>query len=159
MKLWMAPAGLHVEAGQVEDAKFLSKLHAQSFFHGWHTADFVSYLSDPHQTPAYVACDAKRKVAGFALLRLAGDEAELLTLAVEKKWQGKKIASAIMQAVFEDLRMTKARHFFLEVDEENGPALALYARMGFDKVAERKAYYKKPDGSSATALVMRTALL
>lgn len=159
MKLWMAPAGLHIEHGKTGDANALAKLHAEGFFHGWQTADFVSYLANPQQTPAYIACDARRKIAGFALLRLAGDEAELLTLVVGRKWQGKHIGSAIMRAAFDDLLHTPARKLFLEVNEDNSAALSLYRRLGFAQIGSRKAYYPKPDGSAATALIMEAELI
>jgi len=158
MKLWMAPAGLHIEPAKTKDAKILAKLHAQGFYHGWPTADFVRYLSSPHQTPAYIACNTGGKIAGFALIRLAGEEAELLTLVVERKWRGKRIGAALMSAIINDLLMTPAREMFLEVDAENAAALALYRGLGFVKIGARQAYYPKPDGSAATALVMRAAL-
>jgi ribosomal-protein-alanine N-acetyltransferase len=105
-------------------------------------------------TPAYVACDAKRRIAGFALIRLVADESELLTIAVDPKWRGKGVGRALLDAVFADLMMSPARKMFLEVDAENRPAIKLYERLGFSTISSRKGYYAKPDGSAATALVM-----
>src|SRR5690606_29742775 len=76
MKFWMAPGGLHVEPGEMKDAKELARIHGQSFFRGWPTEEFASFLSD-RNTPVYVACDAKRRMAGFALIRTVADESEL----------------------------------------------------------------------------------
>jgi ribosomal-protein-alanine N-acetyltransferase len=47
---------------------------------------------------------------------------------------------------------------FLEVAEDNAPALTLYERFGFVKVGERAGYYRRADGTRATALVMRKLL-
>jgi ribosomal-protein-alanine N-acetyltransferase len=47
-----------------------------------------------------------------------------------------------------------ARTVFLEVDENNAPARALYRRAGFADVGRRKSYYQ----SGANALVLRRDL-
>lgn len=152
-KLWMAPNGLHVEPAETQDAQRLAQLHQQGFFRGWPVADFIGFLADP-ATPAYIACDARRRIAGFALIRLVSDESELLTIAVDPKWRGKGVGRALLDAVFADLMMSSARKMFLEVDAENRPAIKLYEKLGFSTISSRKGYYAKPDGSAATALVM-----
>jgi ribosomal-protein-alanine N-acetyltransferase len=101
-----------------------------------------------------VACDARRRIAGFALIRIAADEAELLTIAVDPKWRGKRLGHALLRAAFDDLLRSPARRMFLEVSEDNGAAIKLYSREGFATISSRKGYYPKPDGSQATALVM-----
>jgi [ribosomal protein S18]-alanine N-acetyltransferase len=153
IKLWMAPAGLHVEPAQTRDADDLARIHRQGFFRGWPREEFSSFLAEA-STPAYIACDAKRRIAGFALLRLAADEVELLTIAVDPKWRGKHVGQALMRAAFADLLMSPAKRMFLEVDEQNAAAIRLYEREGFARIGARKGYYPRPDGSAATALVM-----
>lgn len=153
IKLWMAPAGLHVEPGRMADARDLARIHALGFYRGWPASEFESFLTDPN-TPVYVACDARRRIAGFALIRVVADESELLTIAVDPKWRGKRIGQALLKAVFDDLLLSPARRMFLEVSEDNVAAIKLYTREGFATISTRKGYYPKPDGSQATALVM-----
>ncbi len=43
------------------------------------------------------------------MLRLAADEAELITIAVDPKWRGKGVGVALLRAAFDDLMMTRAR--------------------------------------------------
>jgi [ribosomal protein S18]-alanine N-acetyltransferase len=157
-RLWMAPHGLHIEPAETRDADTLAALHAQGFHRGWPSADFASYIAG-RDTPVYVACDAKRKIAGFAMLRLAADEAELITIAVEPRWRKKGVGRALMDALLTDLRMTPARRLFLEVAADNPAALRLYARLGFTRISERQGYYARPDGRPATAIVMARDLL
>jgi ribosomal-protein-alanine N-acetyltransferase len=154
MKIWTAPKGLHVEPATIGDAETIARLHALGFYRGWPRADFLSYLADPERTPAYVACDGKRRIAGFAMLRLAADEAELLTIAVDPKWRGRGVGAALLNAGFADLMMSPATRMFLEVAADNTPALALYRRHGFSEIGRRDGYYARPDGKPATALVM-----
>lgn len=159
MRLWMAPAGLHIEPATVGDAGGMAKLHAASFFRGWPAGDFAAYIQDPAVTPAFIACDRKRNLAGFAVLRMAEDEAELLSIAVAPKWRRRGVGRALMDAALADLLHSPARHLFLEVDRTNQSAIALYRRLGFADVGTRKNYYPRADGSAGTALVMRLALL
>jgi [ribosomal protein S18]-alanine N-acetyltransferase len=158
MSLWVAPMGLHIALAGTGDAGALARLHAQGFYRGWPRSDFETYLLDPKTTPAYVARDTRRAVHGFMMLRLLDDEAELLTIAVDPARRGRGLGRALLAAGFADLMMTPVRRMFLEVDENNAAAIALYKRFGFETISTRKAYYPRPDGSSATALVMRADL-
>ena len=153
MKLWMGPAGLHIEPAQPKDADMVAKLHAHGFYRGWPREDFAAYISG-EGTPLYVACDAKRKIAGFAMLRHLGEEAELITIAVDPKWRKRGVGVALLRALIDDLLMSPAKKLFLEVAADNVAALKLYGKFGFQKVSERKGYYPRSDGTPATAIVM-----
>lgn len=158
MKLWVAPSGLHIEPAMSGDAEHLARLHAAGFYRGWPVEDFASYISAPKSTPIYVACDKNRKIAGFMILKLAVDEADLLTITVDQ-WKRKKgLGQALLSAAFEDLRMSPITRIMLEVEEDNAAAIKLYANNGFEQVARREGYYHKPDGGRAAALVMRCDL-
>ncbi|MDR3475360.1 MAG: ribosomal protein S18-alanine N-acetyltransferase [Devosia sp.] len=152
--VWMAPRGLHIEPGAVRDAEAIARLHASGFYRGWPREEFAAYLADIEATPALVACDPKRRIAGFAMLRLAADEAELMTIAVEPRWRGKGVGAALLRAAFANLLMSPARRLFLEVAADNAPAIALYRGHGFAEIGRRNGYYARPDGAPATALVM-----
>jgi ribosomal-protein-alanine N-acetyltransferase len=153
MKLWMAPHGLHIEPGIGKDADAIGKLHAAGFYRGWPREEFESFLRDP-DSPVYVAIDARRRVAGFMILRLAADEAELITIAVDPRWRGKGVGRALLRAGFDDLLMSRARRMFLEVAADNAAAVHLYEAEGFSQVGRREGYYARAAGAPATALVM-----
>ena len=153
VRSWMAPLGLHIEPAQPRDADAVAKLHASSFYRGWPRQDIEAYLIDP-DTPTLVACDSKRRVAGFAMLRLLGDDVELMTIAVAPKFRSKGVGAALMQACFQDLLMTASKRMILEVAADNPAAIRLYEKLGFKQISERKGYYARPDGQPATALVM-----
>ncbi len=153
LRSWMAPMGLHIEPATPRDADAVAKLHAASFYRGWPRQDIEAYIIDP-DTPTLVVCDARRRVVGFAMLRILGDDVELMTIAVEPRYRGKGLGQALMRACFEDLLMTPARRMVLEVAADNPAAIRLYQKLGFTKLSERQGYYARPDGQPATALVM-----
>jgi ribosomal-protein-alanine N-acetyltransferase len=157
VRSWMAPLGLHIEPAEPRDADAVARLHAASFYRGWPRQDIEAYLIDP-DTPTLVACDSRRRIAGFAMLRLLGDDAELMTIAVEPKYRSKGVATALLRACFEDLRMTPSKRMILEVAADNPAAIKVYSRLGFTRLSERQGYYARPDGQPATAIVMARTL-
>lgn len=157
IRLWMAPHGLHIEPAQVRDAAAIADLHAKGFYRGWPAEDFSTYIAGA-DTPVYVACDARRRIAGFLMLRLVADEAELISIAVDPKWRAKGVGAALLRAGFEDLLMTPAKKLFLEVADDNPAAVALYRAHGFAEVGRRQGYYARANGTPATALVMERIL-
>ena len=101
---------------------------------------------------------AGKPLVGFVLSREAAGEGEILTIAVSEKVGRLGLGWRLMQAALNETRLRGAEAMFLEVDSANSPAIALYRKLGFDKVGERPAYYTAQDGTRSTALVMRCNL-
>lgn len=138
------------------DAAGCAALHAGSFAHPWSAVEFESLLADS-------ACVAdglgeKSKIAGFILSRKAADEAEILTVVVEPPARRKGLARRILGAHLAHLAALGVTHVFLEVEDGNGAALALYQRFGFAETGRRRSYYAKADGRRADALTMRLTM-
>ncbi len=91
---------------------------------------------------------------GFVLLRLAADEAEILTLAVLPALRRRGRGRALLRAAAALARARGARALFLEVAGDSPAALALYDSEGFREVGRRAGYY----AHGADALVLRRAL-
>ena len=90
--------------------------------------------------------------------RLAADEAEILSVAVARRAQGRGLAGQLLALHLRRLAGLGARTVFLEVDEHNAPAIRLYTRAGFREVARRPNYYPDATGKAANALVLRRDL-
>ncbi len=155
MKIWPAPCGLHIEEAQFDDAKILAKLHQGEFYRSWTEVEFASMLRDNKNYLCLIACDGKRKIAGFAIIRIINDESELLTIIVSKKWRKKGIGSALISAIIDYLTMFAVTKFFLEVAPDNKRAINLYRKFAFIEVGERKSYYRAEGQISKNALIMR----
>lgn len=128
-------------------------LHGASFANPWPASEFENLL-----TSASVVADGigeQPQLQGFVMSRRAADEAEILTIAVEPKARGSGLATALLGSHLSRLSRLGVSTLFLEVDEANAPALALYRRFGFQQVGRRAAYYAKADGSRANALILR----
>jgi ribosomal-protein-alanine N-acetyltransferase len=141
-----------------DKAEDCARLHAAGFAHPWSAEEVARLVADPSTLAAAALDPANGLLRGFALARLAADEAEILTIAVEAGWRGRGVGRALMAEMLRRAANAGARAMFLEVDEDNAAALALYRRLGFVKVGERPGYYRRKDGSRALAVVMRRGL-
>lgn len=138
------------------DAAALAALHAASFRRGWSESEMERLLVERNVVAHRAVLG--RDVCGFILSRLAGDEAEILSVAVAPARRGSGIARALLDLHLRRLAGLGARAVFLEVDEHNAAARRLYARAGFREVGRRPGYYAQDGGVPATALVLRRDL-
>lgn len=128
------------------DAAPLAALHAACFDQPWDAASLRNLLCAP-------GAFAFHHPDGFVLARVAGGEAEILTLAVAPKARGKGLGRALLCEAIAKAGEAGADAMFLEVGRDNPAALALYRGLGFTDVGLRKAYYRGGD-----ALVLRLSL-
>jgi ribosomal-protein-alanine N-acetyltransferase len=135
------------------DAASLAVLHAASFNRGWSEHEFEQLLTD-RAVISDRAASGRRNI-GFILSRRAADEAEILSVAVARAWQGRGLARKMLDLHLRRLAGFGLRAVFLEVDEENTPARRLYTRAGFREVGRRPGYYAGGKG----ALVLRRDLV
>ena len=142
------------EAGP-RDAAAIAALHAHSFRRGWSEQEVEGLLIDRHVI-AHRATIAG-KLAGFIMSRMVEDEAEILSVAVAARQQGRGLAAKLLNLHLRRLAAFSARTVFLEVDERNRPAIRLYDRAGFHEISRRPNYYPA-DGGKAAALVLRRDL-
>jgi len=95
--------------------------------------------------------------AGFALSRFIIDEVELLLLATSPGVRRRGVGSALVRSVIADSVGRGAKSLHLEVREGNA-AIRLYREAGFEKVGERRRYYRGSDGHAFDAYTFRREL-
>ncbi len=136
----------------MSDPPTLAELHATAFEHGWSAAEFVSLL----QTPGtFVIAETH----GFILARALAGEAEIVTLAVAPAARRQGLARRLVEAAVVQALALGAQALFLEVADDNIPALSLYRDFGFETVGRRRGYYVRGGGEAPVdALVMRLSL-
>jgi ribosomal-protein-alanine N-acetyltransferase len=138
------------------DAADCTRLHAGSFAHAWSAHEFETLIHD--RACIGDAAQTGSRIDGFVLSRIGGGDAEILTIVIDAKARRQGRAQKLLAAHLARLASHGAEYLFLEVAEDNVAALALYRRNGFERVGLRKAYYARPDGKRANAIVMRREL-
>lgn len=137
------------------DAPAMASLHGASFRRGWSEEEMEGLLLDPRVIAHRALTGAK--LGGFIMSRRVEDEAEILSVAVAASQRGRGFARRLLNLHLRRLAGLGTRAVFLEVDENNTPALRLYGRAGFREVSRRPNYYPGTDGAAA-ALVLRRDL-
>ena len=149
------PAVLAVHRASPADAAVMSAIHATCFSPPWDEAAMVRLLASPGVLCLIGAtAEIVASPAGLLIARRAADEAELLTLAVTPPCRLAGLGRALLERAIADLRASGARQLFLEVDEGNAAALALYRTFGARRVGRRPGYYE----SGANAVIFSLAL-
>jgi [ribosomal protein S18]-alanine N-acetyltransferase len=156
--LGRSPARPSIAPLEIDHAARLAEIHAHSFARPWSPIDFERMLTDRAIVGDGLFIGRDGVVQGFCLSRKVLDEAEILTIAVAPGLRGRGYSRAILEKHLEVLRLLRIASVHLEVDEGNAPACALYRRFGFVETGRRAGYYRKADGSQATALTMTLSL-
>jgi ribosomal-protein-alanine N-acetyltransferase len=153
---WWAGGTAVVEAASLRDARRLAQLHGESFHRGWGEGEFESMLTE--RNTLVHRLKVGRKLVGFAVSRMAADEAEILSIAVAAGYRGHGLSRNLLLTHLGHLAGHGVRKIFLEVEENNQPARRLYERAGFSVAGRRERYYQQPGGEQLNALLMRRDL-
>jgi [ribosomal protein S18]-alanine N-acetyltransferase len=153
---WWAGGTAVVEAASLRDARRLAQLHGESFHRGWGEGEFEQMLSE--RNTLVHRLKVGRKLVGFAVSRMAADEAEILSIAVAAGYRGRGLSRNLLLTHLGHLAGHGVRKVFLEVEENNQPARRLYERAGFSVAGRRERYYQQPGGEQLNALLMRRDL-
>ena len=145
-----------IEPATIRDMARLAQLHGASFHRGWGEAEFESMLAERNTLLHRLRLG--RKTIGFAVSRMAADEAEILSIAIDPSYRGRGLARDLLLTHLGHLAGRGVRTIFLEVEENNQPARRLYERAGFAVVGRRERYYLRADGEQLNALLMRRDL-
>lgn len=98
-----------------------------------------------------VAMDGE-SLAGYVGSQTVMDETDMMNLAVTPQFRRQGVGEALVNALVASLKELGSRCLTLEVRDSNGPARALYAKLGFAEVGRRRGYYRDP---REDALILR----
>lgn len=156
--LFPRPAAARVARLGTAHAARLAEIHAEAFTRPWDAVEFERSLAEKNVLADGLFLGRAAQPAGFILSRRAADEAEILSIAIAAPARGRGHAGALLDRHLQGLAQAGVRAVFLEVEEGNRPALALYRRRGFAEIGRRQGYYARPDGTRASAITMRRRL-
>jgi [ribosomal protein S18]-alanine N-acetyltransferase len=133
---------IELRAACAADASAMAAIHAACFTKGWDAAEIGQFVGVPGCLSLLASTSPAQTPQGFLIVRSAGEEAELLTLAVDPACRRLGLARALLGAAASALRAAGTKQLFLEVDEGNSAARGLYQSLGAVVVGRRPRYYE-----------------
>lgn len=159
---WLGQMQTTFRAASIFDSSRIAAIHAESFVIGWDRPEIERMILGGHVADVMISrAPIGEVVTGFAISRVVVDEAELLTIALDREVRGRGFSEALLERHAQRVRQAGATVHFLEVAEANAPALSLYRKLGFIEIGRRKGYYPGEPGTAAKrqdALTMRRDL-
>lgn len=158
----MAPQGWRIApltSARCDEAATLYRLFfPQTWERPWTSAEFAALLATPGCF-GHLLVDAKRNTAsGLILLRVAADEAEILTIGVVPDRRRRGGAGRLLEQAIADSAARGAHSLFLDVAADNEPARRFYKQNGFTVIGTRPSYYARGSAPAVDALTMRRDL-
>ena len=135
-----------------EDLPGILEIEQENLSVPWSERSFRDMLC--RKEMIYLAAErcGTREIVGYAGGSAAGEEGDVINIAVRGSEKQKGTGTALLARLIEEMRSAGVREFFLEVREHNVPALRLYKASGFVPVGRRKGYYDMP---REDALIMK----
>lgn len=127
------------------DLDALVAIHRACFTDAWGVESFANLLA----MPGTFVLQSKD---GFVLARVAAGEAEILSLGVMPAARRGGQAESLVVESAAKAREQGAVIMFLEVNQNNAAARALYDKLGFREVGRRKGYYRATPPEDALTL-------
>ena len=143
-----------------QDAPLLARLHAHCFDKAWDAEAMATFIRGPGTVCLIgFAGDDSPMPGGLLIARSAADEAELLTIGVAPACRHLGLGRALLAHAVAALAAVGTKRFFLEVDETNDAAIALYHAIGAKPVGRREGYYESGAAAAIFSLDLESCPL
>lgn len=120
--------------------------------------DFWNYSTFENELMAnnsyYIVAKQNNEIVSFTGMKYVLDEADIMNVVTKKDKRNLGIATQLLEELFSLAKQKNITKLTLEVNENNLPAIHLYEKLGFTKIAERKKYYN----NTYDALIMQKIL-
>lgn len=134
---------LSVQPARLVDVPSIVEIERAVFSDPWSAQSFREALGHP---AVYFSCACRDdgEVLGYVVAWFVADEGEIANLAVARSAWGTGIGRALLDAALSEAAARGVTAVYLEVRESNDRARHLYGSRGFEQVARRRGYYRRP---------------
>ncbi|MBP8634271.1 MAG: ribosomal protein S18-alanine N-acetyltransferase [Clostridia bacterium] len=99
-----------------------------------------------NENSSYIIGKINNEIIGFAGLKKIFDQADIMNIVIKKTYRNQGIGTLLLENLILLAKDLNISTLFLEVNEQNKPAIHLYEKLGFKKLGVRKKYYNNNNG-------------
>ena len=135
-----------------DDLPAVLEIERRSFSHPWSLDAFVDETRNSHSRLLLLWHEESERpvLVGYLCRWIVAGELQILNVATHPDWRRRGIGRLLVEAALDEARDESITRVTLEVRRYNTPAIALYERLGFRRVGERRNYY----GAGEDAVLM-----
>ncbi len=142
----VSDAGIEIREMRWWDIEAVAALESELFpTDAWSVEQFWSELA--LDTRVYLTAASAGEVIGYAGAFVLAPDSDLQTIAVRPDSQGGGVGRRLLTELMHQVELRGADSMMLEVRADNTGAIAMYERMGFERISLRSRYYA--DGTDA----------
>lgn len=132
---------MRTRLARIEEAHSLAKLDKHSNLTNWDVNEYISSFNNTKHS-IYVLEQDSGSIVATIVISIIFDEAEILQFWVKHECKKQGYGKILLEFILNKLKaMQKLHNVFLEVREDNTPAINLYQKLGFKIVGRRNNYY------------------
>lgn len=125
-----------------DDIKSIADLEKQCFSEPWSEKSLSDELNNP--TARFFTIGNKGEIFGYIGANNICGEVYITNVAVNKKYRKQGYGNRLVHYLITHSAIEGANLITLEVRQSNANAIKLYEKCGFEKVGERKDFYRNP---------------
>jgi [ribosomal protein S18]-alanine N-acetyltransferase len=133
---------LKIVEASIVHAGIISVLHGACFEEIWNEKSISEMLNMPGMIGFLIETEEKIP-QGFIMMRVAADEAEIISIGVIPAARKKGLASILLLKSIKRAAISNVAKIFFEVAEDNKAAIAFYKTFGSQIIGKRLGYYKR----------------
>ena len=142
---------IEIRAMRRGEAAEVARIESEVYAFPWTLGNFIDSLNAGHSC---WVCTVNSRLAGYAVMLIAANEAHLLNISIASEWQGRGLGTQLLRQLMQ-VAKPLAGIMFLEVRPSNANAQRLYDREGFQRIAVRPKYYPSLEGREDAIILAR----
>jgi len=145
------PDGFLTRTARTEDVPAVAKLEAEVFTDPWPQHLYLQEVGQPLRFQR-VICDGSGALVAYLFACWQVDELHILKVATHPIYEGRGIATALLDEARREAERSRGRGLILEVRPTNQRAIRLYRHLGYQILSRRPRYYT--DGEDAIVMFL-----